>query len=350
MEIKENTEGLYIYGIIPTYYAAEQFMKLDKIGVFNIPFKKVSAIVAKKNAIDYKQSGTQTLAKLLIDHQKTIESLMEMGFSTVIPMRLGTFANSTSEVIALLEKGYDLIISTIEKISNHIEIDVVSLWSDFGQVISEVASSPQVAEMKAKIESGPEGITQSDQLAIGYLVKKMLDEKKEEYSAKIVESLAPFCQSTKQHEVQNDQMVSNTAFLLNKSQSGAFENALDLLDENFHGKLNFKLVGPLPCYSFYTIEIKDILFEEVDAARKELGLDHSTSEKNIKQAYFDKVKLFHPDTNPDADSAMIFDRINKAFHTLTEYVNAVKPSSREEEFSLQTDAFKTNSFFLKIKE
>ena len=350
MEQLNNTDGLYIYGIIPTYYDAEQFRKLDKIQVFNIPFKRVSALVSRKSVVDYKQLGTQTLAKLLIEHQRTIESVMEMGFSTIIPMRLGTFANNTTDVITLIEKGYDLIISTIEKISNHIEIDVVALWSDFGKVISEVALSPEVAEMKAKIESGADGITQADQLAIGYLVKKMLDQKKEGYLAKIVEALMPFCQSLKQHEVQNDQMVANTAFLLYKNQSATFENALNLLDENLNGKLNFKLVGPLPCYSFYTLEVKDLLFEEVDAARKELGLDYSTSEKNIKQAYFDKVKLFHPDTNPDAESAIIFNRINEAFHTMTNFVNAVKPGSRDEEFSLQIEAFNTNSFFLKIKE
>jgi len=350
MEQLNNTDGLYIYGIIPTYYDAEQFRKLDKIQVFNIPYKRVSALVSRKSVVDYKQLGTQTLAKLLIEHQRTIESVMEMGFSTIIPMRLGTFANNTTDVITLIEKGYDLIISTIEKISNHIEIDVVALWSDFGKVISEVALSPEVAEMKAKIESGADGITQADQLAIGYLVKKMLDQKKEGYLTKIVEALMPFCQSLKQHEVQNDQMVANTAFLLYKNQSATFENALNLLDENLNGKLNFKLVGPLPCYSFYTLEVKDLLFEEVDAARKELGLDYSTSEKNIKQAYFDKVKLFHPDTNPDAESAIIFNRINEAFHTMTNFVNAVKPGSRDEEFSLQIEAFNTNSFFLKIKE
>ena len=350
MEILRNTDGLYIYGIIPTYYSAEQFRSLDGIEIFNLPFKKVSAIVSKKWIVDYRQLGTETLAKLLVDHQRTIETLMNKGFSTIIPMRIGTFANNQSEVIKLLEKGYDLIIETIEKITNHIEIDVVAMWSDFGQIISEVAQSPQVDEMKTKLQSSQTEITQSDQLAVGYLVKKLLDDKKAEYSTKILEALKPFCQSSKAHEVLNDQMVTNTAFLLNKNQSVLFENALDKLDESLSGKINFKLVGPLPCYSFYTLEVKDLIFEEIDSARIELGLDHETSEKNIKQAYLDKVKLFHPDTNSDNDSAKNFDRIKKAFHTMTDYANAVKPASRDEAFSLQKKAFAQNSFLLKIKE
>jgi hypothetical protein len=295
MEILKNTDGIYIYGFIPTYYGAEQFRKLDGIEVFNIPYKKVSAVVSKKWVVDYQHLGTETLAKLLIDHQRTIEHIMELGFNTIIPMRLGTFANHSSEVITILEKGYDLILETLEKITNKIEIDVVALWSDFGKIISEVALSPEVIGMKTKIETSGAAITQADQLAIGYLVKKMLD-------------------------------------------------------ETLAGKLNFKLVGPLPCYSFFTIEVKDLIFEEIDAARKELGLDYSTSEKEIKQAYLNKVKQVHPDTNSGDEATANFDRINKAFHTMTDFANAVKPASRDEAFSLKKKAFTENSFLLKIKE
>lgn len=204
--------------------------------------------------------------------------------------------------------------------------------------------------MKAKIENSGTGITQSDQLSIGYLVKTMLDEKKAEYAAKIKDALEPFCQNTKQHDLMDDQMVSNTAFLLNRSQSALLENALDQLDESLNGKLNFKLVGPLPCYSFYTLEVKELCFEEIELAKNELGLDNSTSEKNIQQAYLDKAMLFHPDTNPGDDGVVMFNRINKVYQTMLDYVNAVKPESREEQFSLLIDAVDKNLFFLKIKE
>ena len=345
-----NTKGLYIYGIIPTCYAAEKFRELDSINVFNITFEKVSAIVSENSVIDYRQLGTEPLARLLIDHQKTIESLMNMGFTTIIPMRLGSFANNTTEVLKILENGYDLIMEIFEKANNLLEIDIVATWSDFSQILAEIAVNPQVVEMKAKIGKSKISITQSDQLTIGYLVKKILDKKNAEYATKIIEALKPFCQSTKQHEVMNDQMVSNTAFLVNQSQSALLEKALDQLDERFNGKLNFKLVGPLPCYSFYTLEVKELHFEEIESAKKELGLNNFIFEKDIKQAYLNKVKLFHPDTNPGDDSAVIFNRINKAYQTMLDYVNVLKPASCEYQFSLLIDAVAENSFFLKIKE
>jgi len=350
MDNNINTKGLYIYGIIPNCYEAEQYRELSSFDVFNIPFQKVSAIVSSNDVVDYRQLDTEKLARLLINHQKTIESIMNIGFTMIIPMRLDTFANNTTEVLRILENGYDLIIETIQKVANHLEIDIVATWSDFNQIMEEIAVNPEILELKTKIEKSKNRVTQTDQLTIGYLVKKILDEKNAEYATKIIEALNPFCQSTKSHEVMNDQMVINTAFLVNQGQSALLEKALDQLDERFNGKLNFKLVGPLPCYSFYSLEVKELCFEEIESAKKELGLHNSTSERIIKQAYLDKARLFHPDTNPGDDSAVIFNKINKAYQTMLDYVNAVKPESREDQFSLLIDAVAENSFFLKIKE
>jgi len=350
METQRNTKGFYIYGFIPVNYDVEQAHKLENIEVHTIAFNKVTAIVSEKTVVDYQQLGTKTLATLLIDHQRTIESVMNMGFPTIIPMRFGTFANNNTEVIDLLEKGHDLLIETFEKTINLIEVDVVAMWADFSIILAEIAANPKVVELKNKIENSATTINDTEKIAVGYLVSKLLDGKKAEYSELIEETLKQYCLSTKKHEVMNDQMVSNTAFLLNKNQQESFENALDQLDETLKGKINFKLVGPLPYYSFYTIEVKDLHFDEIDLARKELDLGNLTTEKKIKQAYLDKVKLFHPDTNAGIDTSTIFDRINKAYHTMTDYVNAVKPGSRDEQFSLPTEAVSKNSFILKIKE
>jgi len=343
-------KSLYIYGFVPNDYDDEQLKQLESIGVSNIPFQKTSAIVSQKRRIDISQLSTEALAELMIHHQKTIESLMSMGFNTIIPMRLGTFTNNSAELIRIIEKEYDLIMETTEKVSNLIEVEIISTWSDFGQIMAEIAANPEVVEMKEKSENSEIGITQADQLSIGYLVKNILDGLQSEYATKITETFSPLYESTKQHELMNDQMVSNTAFLIHQSKLVLFEKALDELDEKLNGKLNFKLVSPLPCYSFYTMELKSLSFEEIESAKKDLGLNDSTSENNMQQAYLDKAKLLHPDMNSGEDATIIFNQIKKAHQTLQDYVNTVKPASKHEQFSLHRDTVIKNSLFLKIKE
>lgn len=344
------SQGLYLYGFIPNHYEAEQFQKLGSINVYTIPFKKVSAVVSRSTIIDFRQLSTEPLAKLLIEHQRTIESIMSMGFGTIIPMRIGTFANNTSEVISILEKGYELIVEVLSKVTSLLEIDIVALWSDFGSIIAEIAVNPRILEMKANIIENKISITQHDQLAIGTLVKKILDEKKAELAEIMTESLSPFCHDRKQHELMNDEMIFNNAFLVNQHQAELLEKTLDQLDEKLGGKVNFKMVGPLPCYSFYTMEIRELCYSEVDSAKRALGLQNSTSEKAIKQAYIEKVKQHHPDKNLGDENIQIFNEVSKAYQTMLDYVNAVKPASREDHFSLLKETVTENSFFLKIKE
>jgi hypothetical protein len=343
-------KSLYIYGFVPNDHNDEQLKQLESIGVSAIPFQETSAIVSPKSMIDISQLSKEALAELMIHHQKTIESLMNMGFNTIIPMRLGTFTNNSFELIRVIEKEYGLIMETTEKVSNLIEVEIISTWSDFGQIMAEIAVNPEVAEMKEKSLNSETGITQADQLNLGYLVKKILDGLQSEYATKITETFSTFYESTKQHELMDDQMVSNTAFLIHRSKLILFEKALDELDENLNGKLNFKFVSPLPCYSFYTMELKSLPFEEIESAKKELGLNDSTSENNLQQAYLDKAKLLHPDANSGEDATIIFNQIKKAHQTLQDYLDVLKLASKEEEFSLHTDTVIKNSLFLKIKE
>jgi hypothetical protein len=350
MAIGIHTQGFYIYGIVPNHYDAEQFRKLSDIGVFNIPFQKVSAIVSNNGIIDYKQLGTEALAKLLVDHQTTIEQIMNMGFSTIVPMRLGTFAQDKTEVLNILQKGYDLIVETLQKASNLVEYDIVATWADFGKIITQVASSQKVVELKEKLVNSGNAITQSDQMAMGLLVKSLIDEKNNQAAVTISAAFNTFCTGIKQHQLLNDQMVTNTALLLNQLQASLLEKTLDGLDESLNGELNFKMVGPLPCYSFYTIEVKELYFSDIDAARNELGLPGMVSEKLIKQAYLDNAKQFHPDTTTNDDDSQKFNRINKAYQILLDYVQCVKPESREEQFSLTIDKVTDNPSFLKLKD
>lgn len=48
---------------------------------------------------------------------------------------------------------------------------------------------------------------------------------------------------------------------------------------------------------------------------EKLGVNHDSSDKEIKKAYYNKTKLYHPDKNPDTDIAM-FNEIVEAYNTL----------------------------------
>jgi hypothetical protein len=192
--------------------------------------------------------------------------------------------------------------------------------------------------------------TQEEQVAIGMLVQEKLIDKNSKVELNILDSLSSFCLDVRTHEAMNDEMVVNAAFLINKKQREKFEDIIDQLDEDYNGELNFKLIGPLPCYSFYTIEVKKLNEVQIAEAKKELGLTGVNSQAEIKKAYQEKAKEFHPDSNQHNNNEENFIKINKAYHMLLEYSEVAMKISKEYLTSLGNEKVVENLILVKIKE
>lgn len=344
------TKGIYIYGIIPNFYSAEMFRSLVNTGIYTIAYQNISAIVSERENVPFDYLDRETLGHLLVDHQKTIEDMMGKGFNMLMPMRLGTMVNSKEEVFKILANGHDLIVDTLNKIEYLTEIDMVVTWADFQAVIKEIACHPDILAMKEEIMKKGEMISQTDQIKIGMLIEEKFKEKNTAVELDILNALSTFCTDIKMHEVMNDQMISNSAYLIDRNKKEKFEQVLDRLDEEYKGMLNFKMVGPLPCYSFYTLEVKELNPEHISQAKKELGLSETTTEAEIKKAYQEKAKEFHPDVNLGNGSVDHFNRIKKAYQTLLEYLEAANLASKEHVLSMNNKAAIENLILVKIKE
>ncbi|MEI6678655.1 MAG: GvpL/GvpF family gas vesicle protein [Mariniphaga sp.] len=342
-------KGIYIYGIVPNFYSAEFFRSLKCFETYAIPFENVSAIVSdyEGTAVDF--SDREALGHLLIHHQKTIEAIQEIGFNMLIPMKLGTIAKAKKEVFTILSNGYELIIETLKKIENHTEIDLVVTWGAFNEIIQEVAGDPEIMEMKEEILKKSDALSPVDQMKMGMMIQEKLKEKNTKVELNILDSLSSISLDIATHEVMNDQMITNSAFLIKRHNREKFEHIIDQIDEEYKGLLNFKLVGPLPCYSFYTIEVQALDASLVLQAKQELGLGDETSESEIKKVYLGKAKLFHPDGNSNGSNEENFTKVNKAYHTLLDYSVAVRQSSKEDLISLEHEKVKNNLILVRLK-
>lgn len=73
-------------------------------------------------------------------------------------------------------------------------------------------------------------------------------------------------------------------------------------------------------------------FEEIDEARRLLGLGEAATIKEIKQAYKRMVRRYHPDvTQPNAEAEETTKRLNRSYRLLSDYCACYKYSFREED-------------------
>jgi hypothetical protein len=345
-----TAKGIYIYGIVPNLYGTNLFRTLEDSSVYAITCNNISAIVSDRENAFLDFLDREFLGHLLIHHQKTIEELMGKGFNMIIPMKLGTIVRSTSEVQRILTNGYDLILKTFKNIEYLTEIDLAVTWADFSATLHELGNHPEIAALKSEILLNHREMTQLDQVKVGMIMKEKLGEKNKAIELKILEAFTDISEDIKIHDVMNDQMITNSAILIKRSNTGLFNQIIEKLDEKFDGTLNFKIVGPLPCYSFFTLEVKELHPDRIENARTVLGVPEETTEGEIKKAYFAKAGEIHPDKSPGNNDGEAFDKINKAYNQMLEYALTVRQLSKEANMSLKKENVLENTILVTIKE
>jgi len=344
-------EAKYIYGIIEA--SEERMFNLsgfdDCEEVYTVPYHDISAVVSNSKFVNYSTLPKDRVAGYLLAHQRVIEKIMDSY--AVIPMNLGTYASNIMEVEEVLSGGYAMFKDIFRKITNKIEIDVVASWSDLNSIIKEIGEEQEVKEFKEEILSNPEGVSIKDQIRIGSLIKNILGKKRERCALEIETELKNVSIDFRKHDLMDDRMIFNIAFLIDKDRKAEFEERLDELNGLYDEKIDFRCVGPLPPYSFYTIETKKISFEEIDRARKRLCLNDLVTKDEIQKAYRNLALVYHPDRNPHTlDSDKEFNEVNKANRLLLEYCLSAEQGGKRAPYSLREEEFAKNAIIVRVRD
>ncbi len=338
--------GIYIYGFVSNARIDALKDILMQSGVYAIEYKKISALVSDTRESGIEGLEKESLGKLLIDHQLKIEKINAAGCDKIVPMKFGTIVSSGNDIYRILEGGYDVISSTIDAIKALHEMDVVARWSDFGNFINKIASNAEIVSLK-NVMAHQDACEEVDMVSIGRAIKKKVDEKNSKARKDILKALIPICKDYKKQETLNDEMVINAAFLIESSEKERFIDAVEQTDLKYADELGFKIVGPLPCYSFYTIECKAIEKSDVESAMRCLEIEVLKSESDIKKAYRAMASVSHPDSSPEkanADSSR-FIEIHNSYKLLMDYSSATK------KYGLEMNALGADPVYvIKIKE
>jgi len=222
----------------------------------------------------------------------------------------------------MLVRGATVLVAPLAELSQHVQVELVVSWS-IDDILREVAAEDAVVRLKGRIAAQTGGATGDQRLAIGKLVKELIDGRRESYRSRIVTAVRSVAADLVENALMDDRMVANLALLLAKDASDALDQRLAELDEEFGKRLNFRCIGPLPPYSFATVEVSLPSFEAVDRARRVLSLGERAGLAEIKSAYRRQIRQVHPDLS----AAVRVDdghatRLTDAYKTLMNYAEA----------------------------
>lgn len=313
--------GIYIYCIIKT----SEHQEFGAIGidddaasnVLTTGFKDIAAAISHSPLVVYDSLSKEKVIKDLFIHERVIEKIMDRF--TTVPVKFGTMVETEDRVIEFLENGYTLLRNELDKMEGKIEQDVVATWEQPAVLATLAHQNKQLHEMQQKIASEGEQVSTEDKILLGQLIGQALQKEKNKYQQLILQDLEREAVDICPHDMVNDEMIFNAAFLLEKKNQEAFDTAVHSLDQKLENTVYFRVVGPLPPYSFSTILFKRIDPEEVEEAKKTLGLTGEITEESLRDAYYRFAKKYHPDKT-SGETSNEFQMIKNAHRTLRNFI------------------------------
>jgi hypothetical protein len=318
-----GAEAVYAYAIIP---AADQ-LRFDVAGVddehdevYSIPYKGLGAVVSASVRPDYRGLNRQEAARFLVAHQRVVESVMRLY--PLLPMRFGTVLPGEAWVDRMLVQAETLFRTTLEKFANLVQMEVVILWH-LPEVLQAISQEEEIASIRVRAAAHPEEVTEADRISVGRLVQLSLERRRAALRQHLASSLRDILLDGMVNPLMDDSMAVNVALLIERAHHERLYQRLDELDEEYEGKLTFRCVGPLPPYSFASVDVQVPSFEQVRDARCLLGLGETCRAAEIRRAYRQLASRLHPDHNPqDSQSEARMAELTRAHKLLAAYAES----------------------------
>jgi len=304
----------YLYGVVEATGTFQPFLQLREKRIDILLYKDVAALVGEVPDSPFKNYSREELLYKLADHQVILEEVMTI-FSEVIPFKFGSLAPE-GQIRKILEYNFEKTKEIFEKIKGKIEWDLVASWNNLNPILKQVSEENQkIKSYKEEIAKKPYQETFVDRVEIGKMVKDALEEKRKSLADEFFQVIEDIVVNHRYNPLMDDAMIVNAALLIKKENEKELEIRLDYLDKRYSGKINFRCVGPLPPYSFYTLKIQEK--EAIEEAKKFMGIDE-LSLSELKNIYREKAKQLHPDLADETHGK--FERLTKSYRLLLDYL------------------------------
>jgi hypothetical protein len=285
--------GKYVYGIIDSNNQTDfNISGLNGSSpVYSIVHEDLSCVMSNYSGEEFSSMAKEEVVRCLLVHQVVVEHIMRE--QTVLPVKFGTVLTSLDEVRSLLSQGHSQFVDILAWIQDKVEIEVAATW-DKQQIFQEISTEPEIIRASKTIV-GKGQQTFEEQIQLGQIVKASMDKRRSSYRERMINFLTSVAVDVQPNALVSDEMVMNVAFLVEKTNQEEFDSCVKQLNDLFDNQINFRIIGPLPPYSFATVEVTRPSPEKIEEARQFLHLGKTFSEPEVRKAYRHLAAESHPD-------------------------------------------------------
>jgi hypothetical protein len=222
---------LYLYGITRP---REMPARLGEEGIFLVTAEGRAAVVS-----DLDERPVEATRRNLLAHADVVEQLHEEG--VVLPSRFGRVLESRDEALELL--AVPEIEQLLERHKRTCELTLKGTYEE--SVLAEVGGELQ--QLRAAYRAAP---SVDAGIALGEAVGQALADRRARDVSLVLDELRPLLLDLVQGEPLGELGAFDFALLVERDRADPVGARLEELTARLSPPLHFKLVGPLPPYSF----------------------------------------------------------------------------------------------------
>ena len=184
----------------------------------------------------------------LLAHETVVDAVA--ASAAVLPMRFPAVVEADGVVDELLAPNHDRFVAALGELEGRVQYTLKGRY-ERDVVLREVLEEhPEIGELQAEIRDLPEDATYHQRLRLGELVVGALEERRDAEAARLAQRLQAYAVGVAEHHPGQPDDVVNTAFLVERERTQEFEDAVEGLGEELHGRVRLRLLGPLAPYDF----------------------------------------------------------------------------------------------------
>jgi hypothetical protein len=175
---------------------------------------------------------------------------------TVIPIPFGTVFRSELEVHELLRSAGTAFGDVLDSLRGRVEMGIGVAW-DRERIVGDLEQDDhRIARLLEEITRDGARSTYFARLRLAHLVEDALERRSMQIVSGVYETLRPLAAAHRPGRLVGDHMIASAAFLVERSQVGAFRDAAAELASRLSPVVTVEPAGPRPASAFASIRLE----------------------------------------------------------------------------------------------
>jgi hypothetical protein len=240
-------KGVYVYGILPGDIEVESGAAGvgDPPGEIRVVRHGDLAALVSDVALDRPLGRAEDL----FAHEELLDS--SAADVPVLPLRFGSVVTSDEAVAEeLLGPHHDEFAEALRQLEGQNEYVVQGRYVEHAILREVLAEEPAAAQLNEEIKDTDPDATREDRMRLGEIISNAIEAKRQADTEALGNALSGRVTASLVRPPSHELDAVYVAFLVQAGQADALRQAVDRLAEEWQGRIELRLIGPLAAYDF----------------------------------------------------------------------------------------------------